>query len=1020
MFEPVIGAIQANNVCVSYTGMSHRTSGPIHIVVLSGYAYDYDGTLWLHIDDPATANAGHRRRMGEENIHVLQRGEWEKTGAKYWLRAGRLLEYNLNTPNDPNDLWGDYSGGAGPGIASWITTDPTPDSSYAHDLGTSAASRLGSVNASLPLDLGGGLAPTASAVEAAYAHVERGPHGGWYPVSENTLWHGGVHMEVGEATRATVHVCLPGTVVAARLGTGEAAEGPFGSRNFVLVRHEMPEEPSDESEADVPAVRPPAAVSGVVTPPQRLGPAQSFGPVRAPSAVPLADAEETPEREGDVYYSLYMHLAALDASGEGAGREQAGAPMRVTTTVVNYRRAPRKDPDPARDEAIVIDGAPEGTRFEPLPDAPQARLNTANFQWGRVHLEDGVTEAYMTTNEQYLKTEEAAPLQASAVSWLQTPELFEVVTERNYRRVPRTEGNVRIGLALAKTQFEILPNPPEPEVGNFRWGRVLLPTGPVEAFMSVVSPAVKLVRPREPDEDLLRRLAGGDVVAVERPVRAGEVLWEAGPYGPRPLPGSLPEGHEPAPRPTVLHWEVFSADNLLADLCRDPAPLGAPASGDGQAGAPPQPRYPAPQTETRLRVRRVEGPATAEVGREVTFRVADFSASATPAQRSQVNWELRVDNRAIGRFMTAGDRLAYTPLPAHAGRTLSAHPFMRSPADNVAARTRVVAPPPWWTAEDPDADFQVDAGRVLDLFEGLDATILGKDLLAERMTVVVEARREGGPARQRPSFDPDTAGDPAGHLAYDELASFYAGDPGGRATRLRHAVCRFESEWGIGDVRAAIDELGVGAPEATAAAVERHQWWAEAVAAGADLPPAPRLWHYHPLSFLVHVAEIAPEEPPVSAPSESVQSASRQAADLIAGHERFMPDLYHDPSGFCTVGYGHLLQRGPCTAANRRAFPDALTHEEGLDLLMQDIAVAEAAIRRQVTVPLNQNQFDGLTSFVFNIGEGNLAKSTLLRRLNAGDYDAVPSEMNRWNKSAGRVLGGLVRRRQDEGNLFSR
>ena len=895
--------------------------------------------------------------------------------------------------------------------------------------------------ASLPLDLGDGLAPTASAVEAAYVHVEKGHQGGWYPVSENTLWHGGVHLAAGDAARPTVHACLPGTVVAARLGAGETAEGPFGSRNFVLVRHEMPPEEdefSDEPASGAPTARPPAArspaVPGLVVPPEWSGVAQRPGAtrgsgvgqppgaVRSPGAVPPASAEGTPEREGRVYYSLYMHLAVLDVGGGGASREKPPPPALLTTTTVNVRRAPRKDPDPARDGAIVIDRAPEGTRFEPLPDAPQAHLDTADFQWGRVHLEGGATEAYMTTNEQYLAADDAGPLAASAVPWLQTPEVFRVVTERNYRRVPRVEGNDPIDRAPPGTQFKALANPPEPEVGQFRWGRVLLTTGPVEAFMSVASPAVEQVRPRQLDTDLLDRLASGGVVAVERPVAAGEVLWEAGPYGLRPQPGSLPEGREPAPLPTVLHWEVFSADNLLADLCRDPAPLVSPPSGDGQAGAPPSPRYSAPQTETLLRVRRAEGPETAEVDREVTFRVADFSAAPTPAQRSHVNWELRVDNQAIGRFMAAGDRLAYTPLPAHAGRTLSAHPFMKSPDDDVAARTRVVAPPPWWTAEDPDADFQVDADRVLDLFENLDTTILGQDLLAERVTVVVEARREGGPLHQRPSFDPDTAEDPAGHLAYDELAAFYTADPGGRATRLRHAVCRFESEWGIGDVQAAVDALGVSAPEATTAAVERHQWWAKAVAAGVDLPPAPRLWHYHPLSFLVHVAgtvSVASEQTP-SQPGRGVQSASRAAAELIAGHESFEPSLYHDPSGFCTVGYGHLLQRGPCTDANRREFPRPLSRGEAVDLLAKDIAIAEDAIRRHVTIPLNQNQFDGLTSFVFNIGEGQFRKSTLLTRLNAGEYEAVPSEMSRWNQSEGRVLNGLIRRRTDEGSLFSK
>ena len=1040
VFGQVVTSVDQNTPVLFYAGLSRTRSNPRHIVVISGYKRDSDGDLWLHIDDPETA----RRRAGEgindkpeivglDHIEVVDEGSWRSRGARYWMRASRLLQ---RSPHSKHLLLGDHNDSRG--LEVWINLNPTADSSLANDI--TGAGVAGVLPASLPLDLGDGLAPTASAVEAVYHRVERGALGGWYPVSENTLWHGGIHLAADPdgATRPTVHACLPGTVVAARLGAGEAAEGPFGSRNFVLVRHEMPPEegePSDEPTPDAPAVRPPAArppaVPGLVAPPTWPGPqgpgaaqrpGATRGPVvgppgaaRPPGAVPAAGAQEAPEAR--VYYSLYMHLAALDAGSESASRERPPSPALLTTTGVNVRRAPRKESDRARDQAIVAGVAPEGTRFEPLPDAPQARLNTADFQWGRVHLADGATGAYMTTSEQYLTPEEAAPLQAAAVPWLQTPEVFEVVTARNYRRVPRTEGNDRIGLAPPGTRFEIAANPPEPETGNFRWGRVLLPTGPVKAFMSVASPAVELARPREPDDDLLRRLASGGVVAVERPVRAGEVLWEAGPYGYRQPPGSLPPGQEPAPLPTVLHWEVFSADNLLADLCREPAPLDAPASGDGQAGAPPQPRYLAPQTEIRLRVRRVEGPATVEVGQEVTFRVADFSGPASPAQRSHVNWELRVDNQAIGRFMAAGDRLAYTPLPAHAGRTLSAHPFMKSPADNVAARTRVEAPPPWWTAEDPDADFQVDAGRVLDLFEGLDTSILGKDLLAERVTVVVEACREGNPVRQRPSFDSDTTGDPAGHLAYDELVSFYAGDPGGRATRLRHAVCRFESEWGIGDVRAAIDRLGVGAPEATAAAVERHQWWAEALAAGVDLPAEPRLWHYHPLSFLVHVAGSSAVD---DAPAEGVRNVSQAGVEFIKRFESFVDRLYNDATGHCTIGYGHLMHRGNCTEADRAIYPGTITEEEGGRLLTEDVSGAVAMINRHVTVPLNQNQFDALTSFAFWAGETHFSTSTLVERLNVGAYDEVPTQLARWNKSSGQVLRGLTRRRREEGELFTR
>lgn len=123
---------------------------------------------------------------------------------------------------------------------------------------------------------------------------------------------------------------------------------------------------------------------------------------------------------------------------------------------------------------------------------------------------------------------------------------------------------------------------------------------------------------------------------------------------------------------------------------------------------------------------------------------------------------------------------------------------------------------------------------------------------------------------------------------------------------------------------------------------------------------------------------------------------------------------YVCPAGKWTIGYGST--KGVRSGMN-------ITKEEAEELLIKDVAVFEAAVNNRVKVPLSQNQFDALVSFVFNLGEGNFAKSTLLRKLNAGDYDAVPSELMRWNKA--RVNGvlqplrGLTRRRAAEGALFT-
>jgi GH24 family phage-related lysozyme (muramidase) len=71
-----------------------------------------------------------------------------------------------------------------------------------------------------------------------------------------------------------------------------------------------------------------------------------------------------------------------------------------------------------------------------------------------------------------------------------------------------------------------------------------------------------------------------------------------------------------------------------------------------------------------------------------------------------------------------------------------------------------------------------------------------------------------------------------------------------------------------------------------------------------------------------------------------------------------------------------------------------------------------------VETPLTDNQFGALVSFTFNLGRGNLAKSTLLRKLNGGDYDGAAIEFNKWNKAGGKVLAGLVARRAAEAELF--
>jgi GH24 family phage-related lysozyme (muramidase) len=146
---------------------------------------------------------------------------------------------------------------------------------------------------------------------------------------------------------------------------------------------------------------------------------------------------------------------------------------------------------------------------------------------------------------------------------------------------------------------------------------------------------------------------------------------------------------------------------------------------------------------------------------------------------------------------------------------------------------------------------------------------------------------------------------------------------------------------------------------------------------------------------------------------------SSAGAGFIAQFEGFSATLYDDPAGHCTIGHGHLVHHGRCNGTEPVEFRNGITKDRGLELLASDAAKAASAVTQRVTVPLAQHQFDALVSFVFNVGAGAFAESTLLRELNSGRHDAVPRELDRWVKADGKTLPGLVRRRKAEGVLFA-
>lgn len=139
--------------------------------------------------------------------------------------------------------------------------------------------------------------------------------------------------------------------------------------------------------------------------------------------------------------------------------------------------------------------------------------------------------------------------------------------------------------------------------------------------------------------------------------------------------------------------------------------------------------------------------------------------------------------------------------------------------------------------------------------------------------------------------------------------------------------------------------------------------------------------------------------------------------ELIKSFEGWYPKPYLDPIGIPTIGYGftyYLPSRKKVTMKDK-----ALTREEG-DIMLREVLVGyENDVLRLVKVPLNQNQFDALVSFTYNLGATNLSKSTLLKKINSNPCDSsIRDEFAKWRLAGGKVFAGLVRRRSAEADLY--
>jgi len=168
-----------------------------------------------------------------------------------------------------------------------------------------------------------------------------------------------------------------------------------------------------------------------------------------------------------------------------------------------------------------------------------------------------------------------------------------------------------------------------------------------------------------------------------------------------------------------------------------------------------------------------------------------------------------------------------------------------------------------------------------------------------------------------------------------------------------------------------------------------------------------------------------PQQTPTQTPALQPQSNQNQARpqenteyqpsqELIAlakKYEGFSPVSYNCPAGYPTIGYGHLVDKDS---------PRSVTREGAEVILTSDLKKSEKPVRKKVEVRITSSQRDALVDFIFNLGAGRFSRSTLLKKLNKGDYQGAAEEFPKWIYAGGKPLRGLINRRAEEKAMFLR
>ncbi|GAA5108531.1 lysozyme [Bartonella jaculi] len=147
-----------------------------------------------------------------------------------------------------------------------------------------------------------------------------------------------------------------------------------------------------------------------------------------------------------------------------------------------------------------------------------------------------------------------------------------------------------------------------------------------------------------------------------------------------------------------------------------------------------------------------------------------------------------------------------------------------------------------------------------------------------------------------------------------------------------------------------------------------------------------------------------------------MRKISKEGLELIKQWEGLRLQAYQDVIAGWTIGYGHTAKAGePIVKEGMQ-----ITAAQAEDLLQKDLAQFEQTVEQRVERSLTDEQFAALVSFCYNVGAEAFGNSTLLKKLNKGDYKAVPAELQKWTKMGGKRLHGLVHRRAAEAGLWAK